>query len=61
MSMQESFKLLKKYKCKLTRQQTNTFKGQILKGDIIGFEKGLNKIIRRIKDDKRLYRTNDSR
>ena len=37
----ECFKLLKDYKGRLTKQQYKTFKGQILKGDIGGFRKGL--------------------
>ena len=40
------FNLLKKYKNKLTRQQLRTFKGQILGGDYIGFQKGLKKVIK---------------
>ena len=43
--MQECFKLLKRYKYKLTRQQKRTLKGQILSGDIEGFKKGLVKLI----------------
>ena len=42
--MKESFILLKQYKNKLTKQQINTFKGQILSGDYTGFKKGLFKI-----------------
>ena len=42
--MKQSFKLLKDYKHLLTKQQYRTFKGQILKGDIEGFRKGLFKI-----------------
>ena len=41
----EAFKLLKKYKYKLTKQQYRTFKGQILHNDIEGFKKGLRKLI----------------
>lgn len=37
----ECFKLLNDYKNRLTKQQYRTFKGQILKGDIQGFRKGL--------------------
>lgn len=44
--MVEYFKLLKKYKHKLTKQQYRTFKGQILSGDTDGFIKGLKKIIK---------------
>lgn len=42
--MEECFKLLKDYKYKLTKQQYRTLKGQVLKGDIEGFRKGLFKI-----------------
>ena len=38
---------LKKYRHKLTRQQLLTLRGQILKGDIEAFKKGLNKLLRR--------------
>lgn len=41
----ESFKLLNDYKYRLTKQQYRTFKGQILKGDIGGFRKGLFKLM----------------
>lgn len=43
--MKNSLKLLKEYKYQLTKQQYNTFKGQILKGDIEGFRKGLFKVM----------------
>lgn len=43
--MKECYDLLKKYHNKLTRQQINTFKGQIRKGDHIGFKKGLRRVI----------------
>lgn len=43
----ECFKLLNQYK--LTKQQYKTFKGQILKGDIEGFRKGLFKVALRNK------------
>lgn len=43
--MEEAYKTLKRYKYQLTRQQANTFKGQIKSGDIEGFYKGLKKII----------------
>lgn len=42
--MTEAFNLLKEYKHILTKQQYKTLKGQILKGDIEGFRKGLFKI-----------------
>ena len=45
--MIDYFKLLKKYKYKLTKQQYKTFKGQILKGDTNGFVKGLQKVLNR--------------
>lgn len=41
----ECFKLLNDYKHRLTKQQYKTFKGQILKGDIEGFRKGLFKLM----------------
>ena len=44
--MEECFKLLKEYKYKLTKQQYRTLKGQVLKGDIEGFRKGLFKIVK---------------
>lgn len=43
-----AFKTLDAFKYKLTKQQYKTFKGQILKGDIEGFKKGLNKIIKKV-------------
>lgn len=43
--MEEAYKILKKYKYKLTRQQVSTLKGQIKAGDIKGFYKGLKKLI----------------
>lgn len=43
--MKEYFNLLNKYKKKLTRQQYNTFKGQIRAGDTKGFVKGLHKVL----------------
>lgn len=39
---------LKKYRGVLTTQQLRTLKGQILRGDVEGAEKGLNKILRRL-------------
>ena len=45
--MNEYIKILKKY-CKiLTRQQLLTLRGQILSGDIDGFKKGLQKVLRK--------------
>lgn len=43
--MEEAYKILKRYKYQLTRQQVNTLKGQIKAGDIEGFYKGLKKIL----------------
>lgn len=43
--MKECYDLLRQYHKRLTRQQINTFKGQIKKGDYIGFKKGFKKII----------------
>lgn len=43
--MEEAYKILKKYKYKLTRQQVSTLKGQIKAGDLKGFYKGLKKLI----------------
>lgn len=42
----ECFKILKKFRRVLTKQQINTFKGQILVGDYIGFKKGLYNILK---------------
>ena len=42
--MKEEFMLLKHYKYKLTKQQYRTLKGQLIKGDIDGFRKGLFKL-----------------
>lgn len=38
---------LKRHKELLTAQQFRTLKGQILAGDVAGYEKGLQKILRR--------------
>lgn len=38
---------LKRHKDRLTPQQFRTLKGQILAGDVAGYEKGLQKILRR--------------
>lgn len=43
--MKYHFVILKKYKRLLNRQQFCTLRGQLLSGDIKGFEKGFNKII----------------
>ena len=43
--MKEYFKLLKKYKYQITKQQYRTFKGQIIAGDIKGFIKGLQTVL----------------
>lgn len=42
---QKCMYLLKQYRYILTKQQKNTFKGQILSGDTEGFKKGLQKVI----------------
>lgn len=41
----ELYKLLKKYKNKLTRQQINTIKGQIRSKDLLGAYKGIKKLV----------------
>jgi len=46
--MKQAFDLLNKHRYLLTRQQIRTFKGQILKGNIKGFKKGLNKVLDRV-------------
>lgn len=40
-----SVRTLGKYRSVLTKQQIKTLRGQILAGDIIGAEKGLNKLL----------------
>ena len=46
--MTELTKFIKRLKqSNLTPQQSKTLKGQALSGDIVGAEKGLNKIMRR--------------
>lgn len=45
--MIEEYKILKHYKNELTKQQYRTLKGQINKGDYIGFRKGLETILKR--------------
>ena len=42
--MKKNIKLLNEYKGTLTKQQYKTLKGQIIKGDIEGFRKGLFKL-----------------
>lgn len=44
--MKENYRLLKEYRYLLTRQQFLTLKGQLFKGDIEGFRKGLFKLAR---------------
>ena len=44
----ECMLVLKKYRRILTRQQTTTLKGQIMKGDYSGFQKGLDTILNRM-------------
>lgn len=43
------FKVLKKHKYQLTKQQYLTLKGQVKAGDEIGAIKGLNKLLNRKK------------
>ena len=43
----QCFKLLKTYRYRITKQQYRTFKGQILKGDIEGFRKGMFNLMKR--------------
>jgi hypothetical protein len=45
--IKQCFLLLRDYRHRMTRQQFTTFKGQILKGDIEGFRKGLFKVAKR--------------
>ena len=40
------YKLLKKYRNRLNKQQYKTFKGQIKSGDIESFRKGINKVLK---------------
>lgn len=42
----EALTTLLVYRSKLTRQQYRTFKGQIEVGDVEGFRKGLERILR---------------
>ena len=44
--MKQALKELKRLGKYLTPQQYNTFKGQILKGNIQGFYKGVSKILK---------------
>lgn len=41
----ELYKLLKENKYKLTKQQYNTIKGQIKKGELLSAYKGINKLL----------------
>lgn len=41
----ELYKLLKKYKYKLNKQQYKTIKGQIRNNDLLGAYKGIKKIV----------------
>lgn len=43
----KTMKLLEANRCKLTRQQFKTLKGQVVAGDIAGAEKGLQKLLAR--------------
>ena len=45
--MQENMYLLDRWSRYLTKQEYKTFKGQIKKGDIEGFKKGLKKCLMR--------------
>ncbi len=45
MNISDYMKILKKYKNKLSKQQFQTFKGLILKGEYYSFIKGLRRII----------------
>lgn len=45
--IRECMLILKKYRRILTRQQVTTLKGQIMKGDYIGFQKGLDALLDR--------------
>lgn len=45
--MRECMLILKKYRQFLTRQQVTTLKGQIMKGDYLGFRKGLDTLLDR--------------
>lgn len=46
----EALTTLLAYRRKLTRQQFRTFKGQIEAGDVEGFRKGLEKVLRETKE-----------
>lgn len=46
MYYKQALERLKKISHKLSPQQYNTFKGQILKGNIQGFYKGVSKILK---------------
>lgn len=46
------YKMLKKYKPYLTKQQYKTIKGQIITGDYVGAEKGLKKLATRNRERK---------
>ena len=43
--MIDDFKLLKKYRHQISKQQYRTFKGQIISGDSLGFRKGLKRVL----------------
>lgn len=45
--IRECMLVLKKYRRFLTRQQITTLKGQIMKGDYLGFQKGLDTLLDR--------------
>ena len=43
----DEFKLLKRCRFRLSKQQYKTLKGQIIAGDIYGFRKGLFNLLKR--------------
>lgn len=53
MYYKQALERLKKISHRLSPQQYRTFRGQILKGDIEGFYKGINKLFRYRKAGKR--------
>ena len=47
MNKKEAMDKLYEHKNMLTSQQYRTFRGQICSGDIVGFHKGLDRILKR--------------
>lgn len=47
MNKKEAMDKLYEHKNMLTYQQYSTFRGQICSGDIVGFHKGLDRILKR--------------